>query len=71
MNFEEPQQTLASQLKPGVRYLTGMGFGGHCESSNIIRLSWELTFSKFQANQFIAVLKLIYLSKITNRVAVM
>ena len=29
INFETPQETLASQLKDGVRYATAMSYGGH------------------------------------------
>lgn len=30
LNFEEPQETLRQQLKPGALYVTGATFGGHC-----------------------------------------
>ncbi|GAA5906303.1 O-fucosyltransferase family protein [Sporobolomyces salmoneus] len=51
INFETPQDTLASQLKSGVRYATAMSYGGH-------------------ANQMISIQKLLYFSKITNRVPI-
>ena len=51
LNNPFPQATFAMQLKPGVRYITSIGFGGH-------------------SNQFIGVVKLIYLAQLTNRVAI-
>ena len=51
LNYPTPQAKFASQLKPGVRYITSIGFGGH-------------------SNQFIGVVKLIYLAQLTNRVAI-
>ncbi|GAA5977471.1 hypothetical protein JCM5350_004698 [Sporobolomyces pararoseus] len=51
LNYETPQDTLASQMKEGVRYATAMSYGGH-------------------ANQMISIQKLLYFSKITNRVPI-
>lgn len=33
LNFDEPQDNLAIQLKPGVRYITTLSYGGHGASA--------------------------------------
>jgi hypothetical protein len=58
-------------LKPGVRYITTLSYGGHGTSSFFSSTFFPLTFSPQTANQFMAIENLLYLGKLLNRVVIM
>ncbi|BGP19271.1 hypothetical protein JCM10213_008211 [Rhodosporidiobolus nylandii] len=44
LNFDTPRETLREQLKPGVRYVTAMAYGGH--ANQLISIGKMLYFAK-------------------------
>lgn len=72
LNYPVPQAKLEKQLKSGVRYVTSIAFGGHCELVSYLICTGDTHhWLRTIANQFIATVKLVYLAKLTSRVAIM
>lgn len=71
LNHVEPQESLKMQLKAGVRYVTGLSYGGHGSSFHGAGQRGFLTRFGTTANQFISIGKLLFLARELNRVAIM
>lgn len=73
---DAPQDTLQSQLKSGVRYITTMSYGGHGASSPFRAPAAQADLPtparppSLAANQFMAIENLLYLAKLLSRVAI-